>query len=441
MTRGNCATRFWSSQYMEFNTIIKSYKAYTTAFRSYGYSEMKEYDILGTDFVLDLCCICDSMKSVVDLMIAVQGLGCPCWKICIWWPRVKAFLESLLEEVIIDPSESMPILKNHVDEIMKGSFKGQKLVQGWKLVSQDETNCYWEARDIEDCQSNFEVFVKDTVESMSRRYDICVPIMCEMLTCLDLESIITLLCGKRRDGKPCINEGDLEEYGTEGFKAFISHICSITHVKLAIEDGAIDLDPQLSHIVHRKLKQALKDILWQGRETMINDSGNLSSMEKVLEDHSSQSFVTTRFHMRFTKGEKIYTVQLNEPAVYLSLYTDECVYSKLGKEICLVIDIALAKGGPEAIVESFYSLMKCHKKAGGQNNENLSLRTKLDWSLPGPLQADRMVKEVAPLYLDGNKKKGLKPHWLPVIGDKCNYKTSKVIDRIENADTKLPYVL
>ncbi|CAB4025129.1 Hypothetical predicted protein [Paramuricea clavata] len=95
------------------------------------------------------------------------------------------------------------------------------------------------------------------------------------------------------------------------------------------------------------------------------DSGNLSSMEKVLEDHSSQSFVTTRFHMRFTKGEKIYTVQLNESAVYLLLYTDECMYSKLGKETCLVIDIALAKGGPEAIVESFYSLMKCHKKAGG----------------------------------------------------------------------------
>ena len=83
--------------------------------------------------------------------------------------------------------------------------------------------------------------------------------------------------------------------------------------------------------------------------------------------------------------------------MYLSLYTDESVYSKLGKEICLVIDIALAKGGSEAIVESFYSLRKCHKKAGGQNNETLSLRTKLDWSLPGPLQADRMVKEVATL--------------------------------------------
>ena len=93
MTRGNCAARIWSSQYKEFNPIIQSYKACTAAFRSYDYNEMKEYNILGTDFVLDLCCICDSMKSVVDLIIAVQGLCCPCWKICVWWPCVKELLE------------------------------------------------------------------------------------------------------------------------------------------------------------------------------------------------------------------------------------------------------------------------------------------------------------------------------------------------------------
>ena len=207
---------------------------------------MKEYDILGTDFVLDLCCICDSMKSVVDLMITVQGLCCPCCKICVWWPRVKKLLESLMDEVIIDPSESMPILKKHIEEIMGGTIKSQELVQGWKLVSQDETHCYWEARDIDDCQTSFKIFVKDSLESLSRRYDLCVPAMCEMLTCLDLENIVTLLCGERRHGKPSIDEGDLEKYGAEGFKSFISHVCNMEHVKLAIEDGTVDLNPRLT---------------------------------------------------------------------------------------------------------------------------------------------------------------------------------------------------
>ena len=74
----------------------------------------------------------------------------------------------------------------------------------------------------------------------------------------------------------------------------------MAHVKLAIEDGTVDLNPRLSHTLHKKLKPVLKDILWQQREIIINwfdyvpsvaskkieplssviskDSGNLSSM-------------------------------------------------------------------------------------------------------------------------------------------------------------------
>jgi hypothetical protein len=67
---------------------------------------------------------------------------------------------------------------------------------------------------------------------------------------------------------------------------------------------------------------------------------------------------------------KEYQLQLNKEAAYASIYNDENVYSELGKELCLVIDIALAKGGPESIVESFYSVMRCHNKSGSQNNEH-----------------------------------------------------------------------
>ncbi len=49
MTRDNCATRFWASQYHKFLTIYESYEAYIMAFREYGYNEVKEYEILGYD--------------------------------------------------------------------------------------------------------------------------------------------------------------------------------------------------------------------------------------------------------------------------------------------------------------------------------------------------------------------------------------------------------
>ena len=149
--------------------------------------------------------------------------------------------------------------------------------------------------------------------------------------------------------------------------------------------------------------------------------------------------LATQFKMIFSGDEKEYIVQLNESAIYKSIFNEE-VYTMLGQEICLLIDVALAKGGPESVVESYYSVMKSQQQDGGQNNKNLSLRTKLDWSLPNILQSERMIKEVAHLYLHGDKNKGLKKHSIPVIGDKNPYRRSKVLDRIEKTKARLPFL-
>ncbi len=440
MTRGNCAIRFWASQYHEFLTIYESYEAYIMVFREYGYNEVKEYEILGNDFVIDLCCVLDAMKIVIDMMVNVQYLSNPCWKICIWWPRVKISLENL---EILGPPECMPILPKHITSIVEEkTFKGQDLVKGWKVISHDETTDHWIARELEDCEIEVHKFITDVVQSLEAR----------------LESLVMLLCGKRRDGKVVIDEGDLEEFGEVGFKVFIAYICQQGHIQIAIREGEINLDPRLSHVLYRKFKQLLKDMIWEKKEIMINwfrviskdkasqflsemdVSGKLESLS-ILPDTNIQ--LDTVFIATFASGEnrKEYQLQLNEEAVYASIYNDENVYSQLGKEICLAIDIALAKGGPESIVESFYSVMKCHNKSGPQNNETLSLRTKLDWCLPSVLNADRLVEQVSKLYLDGDKKKGLKPHMMPVIGDKCVFTRSKVLQRIRNSESKLQYLL
>ena len=66
--------------------------------------------------------------------------------------------------------------------------------------------------------------------------------------------------------------------------------------------------------------------------------------------------------------------KLNEEAVYKSVYTDEALYNAVGVEGCVAIDIALAKGGTEAVVESYYSVMTSQQKSGNQLNETLALR-------------------------------------------------------------------
>jgi hypothetical protein len=53
---------------------------------------------------------------------------------------------------------------------------------------------------------------------------------------------------------------------------------------------------------------------------------------------------------------------------------DETLYNAIGLEACACLDIALAKGGTEAIVESYYSVMKSQTMSGGQHNDTLGLR-------------------------------------------------------------------
>ena len=46
-------------------------------------------------------------------------------------------------------------------------------------------------------------------------------------------------------------------------------------------------------------------------------------------------------------------------------------------EACICADIALAKGGKEAVEDSYYSVMASNKMRSGQANETLVLRSDL----------------------------------------------------------------
>ena len=74
--------------------------------------------------------------------------------------------------------------------------------------------------------------------------------------------------------------------------------------------------------------------------------------------------------------------------VYLKKYfriliLDQQVYSRIGREMMTVIDVALAAGGTEAVVEGFYSKMKGQMTGPNQSNDSLVQRTIIDWMLPG----------------------------------------------------------
>ena len=76
------------------------------------------------------------------------------------------------------------------------------------------------------------------------------------------------------------------------------------------------------------------------------------------------------FKMKFASGKE-YNVRLHEQNVSSSFYFQEDIFSIPQPESCAV----LAKGGPEANAESYYSCMRVQQQSGGQSNETLSRRT------------------------------------------------------------------
>ena len=110
-------------------------------------------------------------------------------------------------------------------------------------------------------------------------------------------------------------------------------------------------------------------------------------------------------------------------------------YSAAGPELCTALDVALAKGGTEAVVESFYSKMKVQYRGANLSNDTLVDRTIIDACYPVPLRCPSTVEAVARLYANGNEKLGLVKHRVPRhtdIRERGIYsETSKVISRMK----------
>ena len=141
------------------------------------------------------------------------------------------------------------------------------------------------------------------------------------------------------------------------------------------------------------------------------------------------------------------TARLDQAKAFSTLYTNEAIYQAAGKEFCIALDVALAMSGSEAVVESYYFVMNTQSKAGDQLNDTLTQRTNVDWCFPMPLQCVETIREVASLYLDGNKEIGLPRHQIPVFVDERSRALNKyahgnkVLDRLVSSSRTDYFVL
>ena len=171
--------------------------------------------------------------------------------------------------------------------------------------------------------------------------------MCTSLLCLDFETIITLLCGSRQNGKPVLNEVKLEEFAKDRFKRFIEYVCRQDHIQTAIKDGVLELEPGLSHVLHRKLKQVLKEIIWEKKDLMVRWFSvvkkkpvalvvDLPASTRTLQTFTllpNPSALDAQFSMTFSGSDKKHQVEIDESAIIRSIYTDEDVFNMLGRVV------------------------------------------------------------------------------------------------------------
>lgn len=149
------------------------------------------------------------------------------------------------------------------------------------------------------------------------------------------------------------------------------------------------------------------------------------------------------FSITLASSETSYNVVLKEKLLWKEVYVNPRLFEALGKEACLVLDVALSMGGSEAIAETYYSVMNTQRFDGGQSNETLEMRTLVDWCLPPVLSCPESISKIAKLYRlgDGNK---LKKHRAPILQDKRGrssnkYKVSKVLDKQVFAEKRIPF--
>lgn len=204
------------------------------------------------------------------------------------------------------------------------------------------------------------------------------------------------------------------------------------------------------------MKEVLSNVVWgylsqvyfpkfflrieKGKEVEISIKDNCILSFKV-NDHGFD--LLDKFDVSLSDGDKFVAV-LKEEKIIKALYSDPNFYGSIGQEFCLMYDIMYAKAGTEAIAESFYRVMENQEMDGNQSHEVLVMRTKLDWSLPPVIQCETMLDGIAKLYIEGDRKLGLKRHYLPVYRDARSQRNrddlSKVLKRHSKIKPRLPFL-
>ena len=458
------AQRFLSSASKQWEAIEKGFEVLHAAFATIhsGADEdfPLQYKMFGQDFVSDLLGLLDISAPISQLMVLSQSVDFYHWKIVLWGNRMLMWIQDILEDV-----SAIPRFKKYLADIQAFHFCNVELLEGWQLTNQEEvlhpargaSILYnWKERNVEESIEDLRKFAEDLKHSCEARLSQGTSEVSLLLSeCMDFERLLMALEGHLQgdhslDGQSsgsirCLK--DRRKYlklGKEQFDKWFNYVAFLPHVQAKAENYG-RLDESCAEAVYLSFKEVMVELFWGSlREYGI---GCLSSGGKPLKQHfvslapdSSVTGIHQPFKLTLLNGKEVVAF-LDEPLLVKTLFTVKEVYSKIGPEFMIALDVAIASGGSEAIAESFYAVMGTQKQRCHQSNDIMDLRTKIDWLLPYVgNQTDHLVEGIA--------KKFLESHSSPLLRDPRsieNYfkrnRKSKVVHRITNESVKYPYLL
>ena len=294
----------------------------------------------------------------------------------------------------------------------------QFLGEGWLITKTDSDHntpgksaklYTWKVREEEDIEGDHNQFALDILNAVDSRINsvISKPFLAQ-LEIFDAGSLVSLQCGHRQKNgnvKLSVCEGVYESYGVEESKVVMKSISNLTHI---ISSG-MDFDKRLAHRNMLRIKEAVFAGVWNRfcPQWFRDECNNpLKKRDADLVEFTLSNpdcLFDVMYTLRYSDGEE-HTAHLHEQSVYASFYSQEEVYSIAKAPSCVMVDVVLAKSGPEAIAESYYSAMRAQQQSGGQANDTLAHRTKLNWCLPSLRTCKSVIKESVQLYLKGDGK-------------------------------------
>ena len=118
----------------------------------------------------------------------------------------------------------------------------------------------WSARDLDDCIVDLEHCKNELHASLTTRYkNCCHPSFKLISKCLDLHSLVSMLCGLRAEAEQ--NPYDLVLlclYGLEEFKEIYNYVSSIPH----LTSRNLSFHPALAQQQYDKIKSTVASIIW-----------------------------------------------------------------------------------------------------------------------------------------------------------------------------------